>query len=57
MKEQGKNPQDQTNEEEIGSLLEKEFRVMTVKMIQNLGNWMEKIQETFNQDLEELKSK
>ena len=28
MKEQGKNPPDQTNEEEIGSLPEKEFRVM-----------------------------
>ena len=57
MKEQSKNPQDQTNEEEIGSLLEKECRVMIVKMIQNLGNRMKKIQETFNKDLEELKSK
>ena len=44
MKEQGKNPPDQTNEEEIGNLLEKEFRVMIVKMIQNLRNKMEKIQ-------------
>ena len=50
MKEQGKNPSDQTNEEEIGSLPEKEFRVMIVKMIQNLGNIMEKIQETFKKD-------
>ena len=57
MKEQGKNPPDQTNEEEIGSLPEKEFRVMIVKMIQNLGNRMEKIQEMFNKDLEALKSK
>ena len=57
MKEQGKNPSDQTNEEEIGSLSEKEFRVMIVKMIQNLGNRMEKIQEMFTKDLEELKSK
>ena len=57
MKEQGKNPQDQTNEEEIGSLPEKEFRVMIVKMIQNLSNRMETIQEMFNKDLEELKSK
>ena len=32
MKEQGKNPPDQTNEEEIGSLPEKEFRTMTVKI-------------------------
>ena len=57
MKEQGKNPPDQTNEEEISSLPEKEFTVMIVKMIQNVGNRMEKIQETFNKDLEELKNK
>ena len=44
MKEQGKNPPDQTKEVEIGSLPEKEIRVMIVKMIQNLGNRMEKIQ-------------
>ena len=61
MKEQGKDLQDQINEEEIGNLPEKEFRVMIVKMIQNLGNRMEarieKIQEMFNKDLEELKNK
>ena len=57
MKEQGKNPPDQTNEEEIGSLPEKQFRVTIVKMIQNLGNRMGKIQELFNKNLEELKSK
>ena len=57
MKEQGKNPPDRANEEEIGSLSEKEFTVIIVKMIQNLGNRMEKIQETFNKDEEELKSK
>ena len=57
MKEQGKNSPDLTNEEEIGSLPEKEFRIMIVNMMQNLGNRMEKIQETFNKDLEERKSK
>ena len=57
MKEQSKNPPNQTNEVEISSLPEKEFRVMIVKMLQNLGNRMEKMQETFNKDLEELKSK
>ena len=57
MKEQGKNPRDQTNEEEIGSLPEKELRVMIVKMIQNIVNRMEKIQETFKKDPEELKRK
>ena len=57
MKEKGKNLPDQTNEEEIGSLPEKEFRVKIVNIIQNLVNRMEKIQETFNKDLEELRSK
>ena len=61
IREQAKNTQDQTNEEEIGNLPEKEFRIMIVKMIQDLGNrmeaWTEKIQEMFNKDLEEVKSK
>ena len=41
MKEHGKNPQDQTNEEEMGSLPGQEFIVMTFNMIQNLRNKME----------------
>ena len=41
MKERGKNLQDQINEEEKGNLSEKEFRVMIVKMIQNLERRME----------------
>ena len=61
MTEQGKNLQDKINEEETGNLPEKEFRVMIVKMTQNLVNrmlaWIEKIQEMFNKDLEELKNK
>ena len=52
MKKQSKNTPDQTKEDEIDSLPEKEFRVMIVKLIQNLGNRMEKIQETFNKELE-----
>ena len=40
--EEGKNPPDQTNKQEIGSLTEKEFRVMIVKMTQNHGKRMEK---------------
>ena len=56
-KEQGKNLQDQINEHKIGNQPKKKFRVTTVKMIQNLGNRMEKIQDTLNRGLEELKSK
>ena len=35
MREQGKTPEKKLNEVEIGSILEKEFRIMIVKMIQN----------------------
>ena len=57
MKEQTRNTEVQINEEEIGKLLEKEFRIMTVKMIKNLENKMEKMQESINKELEELKNK
>ena len=66
VKEHDKCPQNQIKEEEIGSLPEKEFRIMIVKIIQNLKNRMqvqinrletkiEKMQEIFNKDLEEVK--
>ena len=61
MKEQDKNPEKQLNEVQIGNLPEKQFRILIVKMIHDLGKRMEakieKMQETFNKDLEELKNK
>ena len=57
MKEQARNTEVQINEDEIGRLPEKEFRIMTVKMAKNLGTKMEKMQELINKDLEELKNK
>ena len=48
MKEQTRNTEVQINEEEIGKLPEKEFRIMIVKMIQNLKYRMEKMQESIN---------
>ena len=57
MKEQTRNTDVQINEEEIGKLPEKEFRIMIVKMIKNLENKMEKMQDSINKDLEELKNK
>ena len=51
MKEQTRNAEVQINEEEIGKLSEKEFRIMIAKMIKNLGNKMEKTQESINKDL------
>ena len=66
VKERDKSPPNQTKEKEIGSLPEKGFRIMIVKMIQNLENEMElqmnsletrieKMEEKFNKDLEEVK--
>ena len=57
MKEQTRNTEVQTYEEEIGKLLGKEFRILIVKMIKNLENRMEKMQESINKELEELKNK
>ena len=54
MKEQTRDTEVQINEEEIGKLPEKEFRIMIVKMIKNLESKME---ESINKDLEELKNK
>ena len=60
MKEQDKNPEKQLSEE-IGNFPKKEFRIMIMKMIQDLRKRMEakieKMQEMFNKDLEELKNK
>ena len=66
VKEHDKSPPNQQKQEEIGSLTEKEFRIMIVKMIQNFENKMElqtnslearieKMQEKFNKDLEKIK--
>ena len=57
MKDQTRNTEVQINEEKIGKLPEKEFRIMIVKMIKNLENKMEKMQESINKDLEKLKNK
>ena len=56
-KEQTRNTEVQINEEEIGKLPEKDFRIMIVKMIKNLENKMDKMQESINKDLGELKNK
>ena len=57
MKGQDKTPEKQLNEVQIYNLPEKEFRLMIVKMIQDLWKTMEKMQEMFTKDLQELKTK
>ena len=46
MQEKTRNTEVQINEEEIGKLPEKEFRIMIVKRVKNLENKMEKMQES-----------
>ena len=53
LKGQTRNTEVQINEEEIGILPGKEFRIRIVKMIKNFESKMEKIQESINKDLEE----
>ena len=53
MKEHRRNTEIQINEEEIGKLHKKEFRIMIIKMIKNLENKMEQLQESINKDLGE----
>ena len=59
-------PNKANKREEIGNLPDKEFRIIILTMIQNLENKMklqinsletriEKMQEMFNKDLEEIK--
>ena len=66
VKEYDIHPPNQTKEEKTRCLPEKEFRIMIVKMVQNLENKMElqvnrletrieKMQEMVNEDLEEIK--
>ena len=61
MKGQDKIPKTQLNEIDIGNLPEQEFIIMIVKMIQDLRKRMEakieKVQEMFTKDLQELKNK
>ena len=56
MKDQTRNTEIQINEKETGKLPEKEFRIMIVKMVKNLKNKIETMQESINKDLEELKN-
>ena len=48
MKGQTRNTEAQIIEDEIGKLSEKEFRILIIKMIKNLENKMEKMQEKVN---------
>ena len=57
MEEQNKTSEKQLDEVEIENIPEKDVRIMIVQMIWDLRKRMEKMQEMFTKDLEELKNK
>ena len=61
MREKGKTPENQLSEEEILSIQEKDFRLLTLKMTQDIGNkleaTMDNIQETLSKEIQDAKLK
>ena len=54
-KEQVKTPEEELSEVEIGKLPDKEFKVMIIKMIKELGRRMDEHSEKINKELEDVK--
>ena len=52
MKEKDKTPEKQLNEVEISNLPEKEFRILIVKVIQDLGKRMEANELTYKTEID-----
>ena len=61
MREKEKTPENQLNDQEILSLQEKDFRVLMLKMIQDIGNKLEAkmdtLQKTLNKEIQHIKRK
>ena len=59
MKEKGKTPENQLSNEEILSLQEKDFRLLMLKMMQDIGNKLEakmdNILKTLSKELQDIK--
>ena len=59
MREKGKTPEKQLSHEEILSVQEKDFRLLTLKMMQDTGNKLEvkmdNIQETLTKEIQDIK--
>lgn len=60
-REKGKTPENQLSEEEILSLQEKDFRLLMLKMMQDIGNKLEakmdNLQETLTKEIQDIKLK
>ena len=61
MREKGKTPENQLSNEEILSLREKDFRLLMLKMMQDIGNKLEakmdNLQETLSKEIQDIKLK
>uniref|UniRef100_A0A8D1ZPM8 L1 transposable element RRM domain-containing protein n=1 Tax=Sus scrofa TaxID=9823 RepID=A0A8D1ZPM8_PIG len=61
MREKGKPPEKQLSDEEILSLQEKDFRLLMLKMMQDVGNKLEakmdNLQETLTKEIQDIKLK
>ena len=61
MREKGKTPEKQLSHEEILSLQEKDFRLLMLKMMQDIGNKLEakmdNLQETLTKEIQDTKLK
>ena len=61
MRKKGKNPEKQLRDQEILSLQEKDFRLLMLKMMQNIGNKLEakmdNLQETLSKEIQDIKLK
>ena len=61
MREKGKTPENQLSHQEILSLQEKYFRLLMLKMMQDIGNKLEakmdKLRETLSKEIQDIKLK
>ena len=59
MREKGKTPENQLSDQEILSLQEKDFRLLMLKMMQDIGNKLEakmdNLQETLSKEIQDIK--
>ena len=59
MREKGKTPENQLSDEKILSLQEKDFRLLMLKMMQDIGNKLEakmdNLQETLSKEIQDIK--
>jgi len=61
MREKGKTPENKLSNEELLSLQEKDFRLLRLKMMQDIGNKLEakmdNLQETLTKEIQDIKLK